>query len=705
MPDMIVDVRSLVVDFPIEGGWLRAVDGISFGVRAGETLAIVGESGSGKSVTMSAIMGRAVADGARVQGSVLIEGQEILRAPESVLQQVRGRKVALIPQDPGGSLNPVRTVGAQMREMLTFHRKLSAREADAAAMQSLDEVAIPDPARQLRAYPFELSGGMLQRVLIATALALHPQVVIADEATTALDVSVQAQILNLMQTRIKEAGMTLIIISHDLSVVSGLADRIAVMYAGQIAELSGVDELFTSPQHPYTEALLGCIPRLRAEGPRQVLVGIPGHPPDPRSRREGCAFAPRCAYARPVCSERRPALTENAEHRLRACWVSDEGPLSSFHSSRRAVALEAEAEEAAELERTADGAAQPVLRAEDLRVSYRKPSLLSWGRGAELTAVEEVSIEVGQGETLGIVGESGCGKSSLGRAVLRLTRASAGSVQFFGEEVLRMPGPRLRLVRPKMQLVLQSSRQAFDPRMSVYQSMLEAIGVVERDRSVRDRRVYELLDVVELPPRVAEAFPQELSGGQQQRVNIARALATRPSLIVADEPTAALDVSVRAQILQLLRRIQREERIAYLFISHDLTVISQMAERVAVIYLGRVIETGETTRVLGQPRHPYTRALMQAIPASDPIVARERGLHPIGGEPPNPADRPGGCYFHPRCPFATDLCRQERPELRVLEAGHLAACHYAETLGEWPGAERAAGGAGSAAAGRSPDQA
>ena len=683
MSEPILQVQSLVVDFPVAGGWLRAVDGVSFDILRGETLAIVGESGSGKSVTMSAVIGRARAAGARVSGTVLMDGVDMLQAPESRLEQLRGRRVAVIPQDPSTALNPVRTVGKQMSEMLTVHRKLSKREAAEVSEDSLRQVAIPDPRRQLSAYPMELSGGMLQRVLIATALALEPDIVIADEATTALDVSVQAQILNLIQTRIKDAGMTLIMISHDLSVVSGLADRTAVMYAGQIAEISNVERLFHDPQHPYSEALVGCIPEIRVDGQRAVLRGIPGRLPDPRARPKGCLFAARCSYSVAKCRDQRPVLRPNREGRVRACWMTEDVPLAAVPRTGGGTSDQLELEASVPASNRDDSA---LLRVHNLEVAYRKPSILSWGPGARLVAVEDVSLELRAGETLGVVGESGCGKSSLGKAVLRLVKASAGAITFMDEDLLRMPKARLRQTRPRMQLVLQSSRQAFDPSMSVAASLNEALNaanVARRNR--RQEQIEELLRVVELPPRVAEALPQELSGGQQQRVNIARALATRPSLIVADEPTAALDVSVRAQILRLLTRIQREQHLGYLLISHDLTVISQMADRVAVIYLGRIIESGVTLQVLTSPRHPYTRALMQAVPPPDPIMARGRGLHPVGGEPPNPANRPGGCYFHPRCPFATDRCRTERPELRDLGDSHLAACHYAETISGWPG--------------------
>ena len=592
--------------------------------------------------------------------------------PEDGLEEIRGRHIAMVFQDPMSSLNPVRTIGVQMEEMLRLHLKMSRRQAHDRSAELLASVGIPSPARQLAAYPHQLSGGMRQRVMIAMALSCEPQVVVADEPTTALDVSIQAQILELLR-RITEVHRTsLLMVSHDLSVVAGLADRIAVMYAGEIVETGPTDRVFERPRHPYTLGLLSCIPRLDA--PRtETLRSIEGGLPDPHVRKVGCPFAPRCSFVMDRCLVDPPTLEDKAPGQAAACWA-DLGEQSEERATAGNVAArlgEADGEPA----RVSD----VLLSVTDLKVHFRVGPAVPLRTRPQLRAVDGISFDVPRGGTLGIVGESGCGKSTTGRAVLRLVEPTSGRIRFEGRDVVAMGGDELRALRPHMQMVFQDPYSSLNPRLTVEEAIGEPL-VVHRapERAAIRERVAELLSMVGLPVRLARRYPHQLSGGQRQRVSIARALALRPSLIVADEPTSALDVSVRAQILNLMRDLQDQHRLTYVFISHDLSIVRHMSTRVAVMYLGKIVEIADRDTLYANPQHPYTQALLAVVPVPDPAIERGRRRAPIRGDIPNPADPPHGCRFNTRCPLAFERCFKEEPPLTNLGRNHQAACFLAK---------------------------
>ena len=642
--------------------------GISFALEQGETLAIVGESGCGKSASALSLT-RLLPPTARVSGAIRFLGEDLLGMTEEELREIRGRQIAMVFQDPMSSLNPVRTIGVQMEEMLRVHLKMSRRQARARSVELLASVGIPSPARQMTVYPHQLSGGMRQRVMIAMALSCEPKIVIADEPTTALDVSIQAQILELLR-RITEVSKTsLLMVSHDLSVVAGLADRIAVMYAGEIVESGPTTRVFDHPRHPYTLGLLACIPRL--DGPRtETLRSIDGGLPDPHARKSGCPFAPRCAFVMERCLVDPPALEAKAPAQVAACWAD----LAEVTVAEVAPPVTAASSAASE----SNG--QVLLSVVDLKVHFPIGAAIPFRPRPLLRAVDGVSVDVPRGGTLGIVGESGCGKSTTGRAMLRLVEPTSGQIRFDGHDVAHIGPDELKALRPRMQMVFQDPYSSLNPRLSVADAVGEPLVVHHAARGGALRpRILELLEMVGLPARLAGRFPHQLSGGQRQRVGIARALALRPSLIVADEPTSALDVSVRAQILNLMRRLQDEHHLTYVFISHDLSIVRHMSTKVAVMYLGKIVEIADRDTLYSNPKHPYTQALLAVVPVPDPQIERSRRRAPIRGDVPNPANPPHGCHFNTRCPHAFDRCFREEPQLAELGRGHLAACFLAKS--------------------------
>jgi peptide/nickel transport system ATP-binding protein len=654
------------------------VNGVSFSLERGETLALVGESGCGKSATAMSLTRLLPAGAARVSGSIRFQGDDLLTMSEPDLREIRGRQIAMVFQDPMSSLNPVRTIGIQMEEMLRVHLKMSRRQARARSVELLASVGIPSPARQLHAYPHQLSGGMRQRVMIAMAISCEPQIVVADEPTTALDVSIQAQILELLR-RVTEVHRTaLLMVSHDLSVVAGLADRIAVMYAGEIVESGATGGVFAHPTHPYTLGLLACIPRL--DSPRtETLRSIEGGLPDPHKTKVGCPFAPRCSFVMERCLVDPPVLEEKRPQQGAACWADLSDARLEWQQPSAAGGPAAPDRD----QHVAAGGT--LLEVADLKVHFPVGAYVPLRPRLTLRAVDGISFEVPRGHTLGIVGESGCGKSTTGRAILRLIEPTEGAVRFEGREVTRMGDDELRRLRPRMQMVFQDPYSSLNPRLSVQAAIGEPLVVHDApEKKALPERVAELLEMVGLPVRLADRYPHQLSGGQRQRVSIARALALHPSLIVADEPTSALDVSVRAQILNLMRDLQVEHELTYIFISHDLSIIRHMSNVVAVMYLGKVVEIADRDTIYANPQHPYTQALLAVVPVPDPEVERRRRRAPIQGDIPNPAHPPEGCRFNTRCPLAFDRCFKEEPPLTDLGRGHRAACFLAkpETAGE-----------------------
>jgi oligopeptide/dipeptide ABC transporter ATP-binding protein len=679
--DPLLDVKDLAVTFHTQRGTVGAVDGVTLRIARGETLGLVGESGSGKSALAQALM-RLLPPGTTISGDLKFAGTDVLALDRRGLRKLRGRAIGVVFQDPNATLNPVRTIGAQLMETVRAQLRQGRRASRRTAIDLLGQVGLPTPGRQLTAYPYELSGGMRQRAMIALALAGEPELLIADEATTALDVSVQAQILALLRGIIDDRGMSLLLITHDLGVAASISDRLAVMYAGRLAELGPAADVLNHPEHPYTDALLRCIPAFDGIA-GQLLMTIEGQAPDPRQRPPGCAFAPRCPLAEARCASEAPRMSPRADARLAACWVTESGRPATVVTPDKLASADQTAGAAKELagasqvERagTARVAGEPgLLTVDGLRVAYRVRSRLLDRGPSTLVALRGMSFELAAGETLGLVGESGSGKSSAARAVLRLEPTASGRISFAGRDLSRLSGRALRSVRPDLQMVMQDITTSLNPRFTVAEAIAEPI-IAQRIVSPREQAAYiaELLDAVSLPRHVADWQARDLSGGQRQRVNIARALASKPTLIVADEPTSALDVSVRAQILNLMKSLQRERQLAYLFISHDLAVVRQMSDRIAVLYLGKLVEVGERDEICSDPQHPYTQALLAAVPTI------ERPQHIPGvlsGEPPSPLRPPSGCPFRTRCPRARDVCATQDPALEPTSSTRAVACFF-----------------------------
>ena len=660
-PAPLLEVDDLRLGFQAGRQPLCAVDGVSFRIARGETFALLGESGCGKSVTAQGILRLLPAAGRVLGGSVRYDGTDLLALPEVAMRAYRGGKIAMIFQEPSTSLNPALTVGQQIAEVLARHLALRGAAARARSQELLEQVGIADPARRLDEYPFQLSGGMQQRVMIAIALAGEPELLIADEPTTALDVTMQAQILDLLAQLQAERGMAILLITHDLGVVARLAQRIGVMYAGELVEIAGREQFFTQPAHPYTQALFAALPDAGRRGaPLRTIVGqvpaLSALPP-------GCRFAPRCPQAMPVCREENPAW------RVEAC-----GAQMRCHWQNEGEAVPAAGESATD--DAAPATLAPLLQIRDLAVHFPIRKGILQRVVGQVKAVDGVSLTLAPGRTLALVGESGCGKTTVGKALLQLIRPTAGSVRVNGEEWVGARGKSLRQARRQAQMVFQNPFASLNPRLRVGEIIAEGMQALG-GQGEPATAIAALLQAVGLPADAAGRFPHEFSGGQRQRIAIARALAVQPRLLVCDEPTSALDVSVQAQILNLLKTLQQELGVAYLFITHNLAVVEYLAHDIAVMYLGRIVECGTATEVLAAPRHPYTQALLSAV--LQPRLEEDgSGVQVLAGEIPSPARPPAGCHFHPRCPKATVECRNSYPVAQPLTATHRVNCH-------WPG--------------------
>ncbi|MFJ9848327.1 dipeptide ABC transporter ATP-binding protein [Streptomyces sp. NPDC101150] len=685
MTDPLLRIEDLHVEIAGRGRTVHALDGIDLDLAPGESLGIVGESGCGKTMTALSVLGLLPPGGTITGGRIRFDGTDLAAAPEPVLRGVRGNTVGMVFQDPLTSLNPTLTIGAQVAEPLLLHRKVSRAEAWAKAAETLRLVGMPRPAERMKNYPHQLSGGMRQRVAIAMALAPEPRLLIADEPTTALDVTTQHQILELIDELRARLGMALILVTHDLGVIARRVDRVAVMYGGRIAERAPVGPLFATPRHRYTQALFAALPE-RAPDAARPLATIPGLPPSLATRPTGCRFAPRCGFATDVCRAAEPELTDG---RAGAAPAATAHAFACFHPTGPAAG----ADPAAELRPPVPAATpvrteEPLLRLADVSKTYalhdgpfarRKPGRS--GRAAQVSAVAGISLTVRRGETFGIVGESGSGKSTLARLAVGLEAPTGGTIRFAGRDIGRLTRRELRAHRREVQLMFQDSYAAMDPRMRVGAVLREPL-VIQGTGGAADqrRRIAGLLDEVGLPRGAVDRYPHEFSGGQRQRLGLARALALAPSLVVADEPVSALDVSVQAQILNLLRELQREKGLTYLFISHDLAVVRYVADTVGVMYLGKLVETGPAELVLARPLHPYTRALLDTANAPDPDAGPAGA--PLHGEAPSAAAPPSGCRFRTRCPAATGLCATtEPPVAEPYTPGHQVACHFPATAG------------------------
>ena len=622
-PERVVAVDNLSVRFATSERTVEAVRNLSFHVDRGETLAVVGESGSGKSVTSLALMRLVEHGGGKIaNGSMLLRrrGGEVLdlaRAPDAALRSVRGADVAMIFQEPMTSLNPVFPVGEQIAESIRLHQGKNKAAARAEALRMLELVRIPEARRVLDRFPHQLSGGMRQRVMIAMALSCKPALLIADEPTTALDVTIQAEILQLIRNLQAEMDMGVVFITHDMGVVAEVADRVLVMYRGEKVEEGTSDEVFHAPAHPYTRALLSAVPKLGAMTGKDLPAKFP------------------------------------------LVQVND------------VAAPEAEVPQD-----TVHAGAEPILRVRDLVTRFDVPGGLFGRVTRRVHAVEQVSFDLYPGETLALVGESGCGKSTTGRSLLRLVDAQSGTIEFAGQNISQMQGPALQALRRNIQFIFQDPFASLDPRVPVGYSIMEPL-LVHKVASGREAeaRVAWLLEKVGLTPAHASRYPHEFSGGQRQRICIARALALNPKVVVADESVSALDVSIQAQIVNLMLDLQRELGVAFLFISHDMAVVERVSHRVAVMYLGHIVEIADRDTLFSAPRHPYTEILLSAVPVPNPRTPAKRML--LQGDPPSPANPPSGCRFHTRCPMAQAVCKEQQPVLTPREAeGHLVACHF-----------------------------
>ena len=664
----ILTIENLHVHFVTENGTVRAVEGLSYAVEPGEMVAIVGESGSGKSVSALAVMQLLPQNTARIiDGSIRFEGRELLELDDDEMRSIRGREISMIFQEPMTSLNPVLTIGLQIMEPLFMHLEMSESAARARAIELLTLVGITDPESRLDQYPHQLSGGMRQRVMIAIGLACNPKLLIADEPTTALDVTIQAQILELMKDLSRRLGVAVIIITHNLGIVARYADRVNVMYAARLIETGPAEAVFGHPIHPYARGLLAAVPRLDRNRSAE-LTTIEGAPPNLLDPPEGCRFRPRCRYAIDLCANVPPMKEMEAGH-LAACHRADE--IDALEQAAR------KDDTAAPTTVIADEG-EPILRIAHTSKFFPVGGGFMRGPVRYVKAVNDVSLHIMPGETLGLVGESGCGKSTLGRLVLRLDDPTGGEILFDGTDLAGLSRSEMTGVRKKMQVIFQDPYSSLNPRMTVGQIIGEPMHVhgIMPKAKIPDR-VAELLELVGLFPYMALRYPHELSGGQRQRVGIARALAVEPEVIVCDEAVSALDVSIQGQVINLLEHLQRKLGLTYLFIAHDLAVVRHISSRVAVMYLGRIVELASSDEIFANPRHPYTQALLAAAPVPDPVIERTRPRTIITGELPSPLNPPSGCVFHPRCPKATAECKQAVPETRKLTEGHTVACIHA----------------------------
>ncbi|MGW2330460.1 dipeptide ABC transporter ATP-binding protein [Streptomyces sp. NPDC001700] len=673
----LLRVEGLRTEFKLRTGDVRAVNDVSFDIYPGDVLGIVGESGSGKSVTARSIMRMVRPPGDIVAGSVRFEDEDLLALPEREMRRRRGAKVAMVFQDPQAALNPVLKVGDQIVEAMTVHG-VDKKTARKRAVELLEQVGIPDVPTKIDHYPHQFSGGMRQRVVIAIALANDPALLIADEPTTALDVTIQAQILRLLARLRTELGIAIAIITHDMGVVAELCTDVVVMYGGRTVEKGTVEQVFRHPRHPYTAALLEAMPRLDDDRVGQPLPAIPGSPPDPASPPDGCAFAPRCRYAEDVCEHETPALLRigGPAGQTAACFVAQRGvslSVGDVPAPPRAEAV------------PAPPALAPVLEIRDLRVDVGSRGRGLFRREPPVYAVDSVSLAVHPGRTLGLVGESGCGKSTLSRGIVGINPIAGGSVHVDGTDVSAMREEDLKRVRGSVQYLFQDPYASLNPRRTIGQSLAEALAFRGIGGRALEAAAQSLMTQVGLRPEHLDRYPHAFSGGQRQRIGIARALARQPQTLILDEPVSALDMSIQAQIINLLEKLQNELGLAYLFIAHDLSVVRHLSDTVAVMYLGRIVEHGDVAEVYGNPQHPYTASLLSSSPVPS-VSARTRERIVLRGDLPSPANPPSGCRFRTRCPIGPlthperTICAETAPELTLTPAGQRAACHFAGEL-------------------------
>ena len=666
----LLQIKDLHTDIEIRSGVVRALSGVDLHVNPGETLGIVGESGSGKTMTALSLMGLLPQGGKVSSGSIILDGQDLTKMPLHLKRKMRGTKVGMIFQDPLTSLNPTMKIGLQVCEPLRMHEKLSKRAALARAVEILKRVGMPRPEVVINNYPHQLSGGMRQRVMIAMALVCKPRILIADEPTTALDVTTQMQILDLIDELRDEYKMGVILITHDLGVVAGHTDRVAVMYAGRIVETAPTKTLFTEPKHRYTSSLMAALPE-RALAAGTKLFSIPGAPPSLTNLPKGCRFAARCLWATDECRAGYPDLSGDENHTFSCFHPVQEGDESP--AVLQAMMDSGKAEDA--VDATGQISHEVLLDVKEASRVYESSGSGFFKRDkGVVSAVDRVSITVNKGETYGLVGESGCGKSTVGRLIAGLERPSGGAIELDGRDLAKLKGRDAVRIHRDVQMMFQDSYAAMDPRMRIDQILAEPMSI-QKTGNARQiaERIMEILEQVGLTEEILDRYPHEFSGGQLQRIGFARSLTLAPDLIVADEPVSALDVSVQAQVLNLMKDLQQELGLSYLFISHDLAVVQYMADRIGVMYLGRIVEEGPAHEVVKNPKHPYTKALIDSIPVPDPEFKHDESAIKLTGEPPSAVNPPEGCRFRPRCPFAGEECKVQP---MLTDETHRVACHH-----------------------------
>nr|WP_077613444.1 ABC transporter ATP-binding protein [Clostridium sp. Marseille-P2415] len=671
----LLEVKNIQTCFLTDGSKVRAVDGVSLCLDRGEIIGIVGESGSGKSVTMMSVLQLIGAPGKIEGGEALLEGMEKnlldYEADSTQMRDVRGGRISMIFQEPMTSLNPVLTIGYQIQENIMLHLKLDKEEARKRTIEMLKMVKIPDAEQRFGYYPQQFSGGMRQRIMIAMAMSSKPDILIADEATTALDVTTQAQLLEMIREIAKETNTAVIIVTHNLGIVARFSERIYVMYSGNVMETADTVNIFKDPRHPYTRSLLRAIPRLD-DSKERVLIPIDGLPPNPALRPDYCPFYDRCEYHMEKCRKSsKPELKETQKGHWAACCLTGEELEAKEEEIRNKPQKEAPVRKLSE---------ERCLEVRNVRKYFPIYKGMMRKKAGEVKAIEEITFHVRKGETLGIVGESGCGKTTMARCIMRVYKPEEGEILFDGTDLVPLSDKQLKPYRSRIAMIFQDPFSSLDPRQTAGAIVGESLKLSKKykDRKQYEERVNELFRIVGLDPSLKDRVPHEFSGGQRQRIGIARALSSEPDLIICDEPISALDVSIQAQIINLLEELQAKLGVSYLFIAHDLAVVKHISDRILVMYLGRVVEIAECEELYNNTLHPYTKALLSAVPVADPVVEAGRDRVPIQGEVPSIVNRPRGCPFHDRCNDATERCRNEIPKLKEAGNGHEVACFLYE---------------------------
>jgi len=677
----VLKVENLTISYKMRRGEVPAVRDVSFEIHRKETLGLVGESGCGKSTVAFGIVNFLDRNGSILNGSILFQGQELQGRSEEELRRLRGNQISMVYQDPLAALNPCLRIGEQLSEVLIVHRGLSKEEAYEKCIEMLKGVYMPDPEAMMLRYPHQLSGGQQQRVVIAIALLNNPALLIMDEPTTALDVTVEAGVLDLIAELRREFDTTILYISHNLGVIAYVSDKVSVMYTGEIVEQASVEDIFLKPMHPYTQALMRCVPKLGESKESSYLPPIPGRVPSPMNLPPGCIFAPRCQYAHELCGQKHPELREVVPGHFICCHLAEEIAEAEWQPPEGLVR-----------ELTTRGrpenAGEPILQIEHVKTYYKQRgksliSLFGLGKKQYVKAVDDVSLELPRGCTLGIVGESGCGKSTLGKTIVGLESPISGKLKFLGFDILAPVVKRDERLVKELQMVFQNPDSTLNPSFSVgYQIGRPLRRFRKVSHNQQRKEVMRLLKAVRLDASYYNRLPRQLSGGEKQRVALARAIAAHPKLVICDEPTSSLDVSVQAAILNLLLDLQKEYDIAMIFISHDLSVIRFFSDHVAVMYLGKVCEIGPAEAIYSPPYHPYTEALLSAVPIPDPSAEQKRIR--LGGMVPSALNPPNGCYFHTRCPRKLgDICEKQDPPRQIAGKEHYIYCHIRlEELGK-----------------------